>query len=1513
MTLPGGAAGKHGYHYENLWTIWQFVRMLHGQVESIRIEDPALAKVEFWVESGSERELHQVKRQHETGKWTLHGLGKSLIRAIGAHLRGNNNRFVFVSGSDAPQLRSLCEAADGAESGREFQTWFLESQERKKGFEQLCGWWGCDVPTAIDFLTRITVRTVDQLGLEDALRAAMPALFLTRADTVVSVLGKVLADSVHRTWNRQELVDRLAEMGYPLRKVLSPGSAVLAIRSASDEYLDSTRSRLIRGKMLSRQTTAALLSQIDHDMANNGQGTDNVVIGEAGSGKTACVVDLADQLRSQGHATLVFRLDRVPPSAWKTTDLGYHLGLDESPALVLSAAARASGRPGVLIVDQLDAVSTMSGRNSEALDLVSNLIREARSTRLSVPIHTVIVSRAFDWKNDWQLRRLAPDIPGKPTIAEFTIAKFTTDEVRPILADAGFDPTRFRPRQLEMLRLPQNLSVFLEADFDPSGTPSFKTSTRLFSRYWDEKRRRVNRRISSDLDQWKGIIGTLSQEITHTQQLSVAREKLDAFHPEYLGSMVSEGVLSFDGHRYGFGHESFFDYCFARQFTAGQVSLVSFLEGSRQDLFRRAQVRQVLAYLRDADFDRYVRELRELITDHCIRPHIKDLALALLAEVPDPTGDEWRLWEEQIGPAVQAIADGSPNRDQLSEIAHRRLFTSRSWFAFLLEHRVVERWLKSSNSRLLDLAAHYLDHHQRHSPDRVAAVLAPYADIGGDWVPRFRRIMVYAFYGSSRPFLDLLLRLLGNGALDEDCEPSPHNHQFDFVFRGLIECSRIEWVPEVLSHRLRRRVDVLRAAGKPIGPGSLLGYDEYAIQALQLAADESPDVVVEHLLPIVLDVSDRDVIDETPPKAGEMWSRYSIRDPGGSREGALLECLAQALARLGNSDDSTLEDVIPDLRRRDTIAANHLLLALYRGGAIRYADQAVAVLCEQPWRLECGYADNPGWCAMESIRSVVPHCTVKNRRRLESLILSYRSPFEQTTMGYKWHGKSRFNLLSAFPPELRNDRANRHYRELERKFGAPIAEPETITRGFVGSPVSRQATARMTDDQWLGAITKYQAEFPTHTAESLLKGGAVELSRELGARTKEDPDRFARLALRIPADANPAYIEETLRALEKTPASIELKVAVCEKAFALWRESSGGVIADVLASLEEALPGSAIEMLTWLATEHGSPAVKNGGDEPDGSDGLTTKDLYTQGINTTRGRAAQALHKLILTDAVNIERFRPAIDQLIRDPSPAVRSCAARMLTAIWHHDPQLGTHLFESLDLSEDRLLTTPHVDALLRHTLQHHLAGARPIVTRMLRSGDKDVGEAGGRLAGLAALYHEGAADLAAEAREGGTPQRLGIAKVASQNINVSQCRKWCEENLNVLFNDDDASVRRGAAMCFRRLSDNPLDQYTDLIRWFCESRAFPDHAAHLMKALKDSPFRLPGLTCEICDRFLERYSEAGEGGHYPSDIAHLVFRTYQHHQNNESAIRALDLIDRLCLVGGGSAHQYFEEFER
>ncbi len=342
--------------------------------------------------------------------------------------------------------------------------------------------------------------------------------------------------------------------------------------------------------------------------------TDTVLTGGAGSGKTACMLGVVDALRQGDVPSLAFRLDRFVEAS-TTADLGRRLDLEESPTLVLAEAAKAAGKPGVLIVDQLDAVSAVSGR-AGAFELVEQLIIEARDAQPR-PIHVVVVCREFDWKNDSRLRQLLPD-----SAMQLDVTALATAEVEEILGDAGFRPGAFKGRQLQILALPQNLSLFLEAKFDPEATPTFATATEIFARYWDAKREAVEQHFRDGGGHWMAVVTRLCQEMTDSQQLSVPREHLDDYPARFVGLLASEGVISLDGRRCGFGHESFFDYVFARVFVTRREPITAFLKASEQHLFRRAQVRQVLAYLRDRDHAGYARELRDLLSDDAIRAHL---------------------------------------------------------------------------------------------------------------------------------------------------------------------------------------------------------------------------------------------------------------------------------------------------------------------------------------------------------------------------------------------------------------------------------------------------------------------------------------------------------------------------------------------------------------------------------------------------------------------------------------------------------------------------------------------------------------------------------------------------------------------------------------------------------------------------------------------------------------------------------------------------------------------------
>lgn len=67
-------------------------------------------------------------------------------------------------------------------------------------------------------------------------------------------------------------------------------------------------------------------------------------------------------------------------------------------------------------------------------------------------------------------------------------------------------------------------------------------------------------------------------------------------------------------------------------------------------------------------------------------------------------------------------------------------------------------------------------------------------------------------------------------------------------------------------------------------------------------------------------------------------------------------------------------------------------------------------------------------------------------------------------------------------------------------------------------PLPEQATDRMTDAQWLSAIREYADDKERGWLQDRILGGARELARVLEKRTKDHPERFARLMLALPED-----------------------------------------------------------------------------------------------------------------------------------------------------------------------------------------------------------------------------------------------------------------------------------------------------------------------------------------------------------------------------------------------------------
>ena len=325
--------------------------------------------------------------------------------------------------------------------------------------------------------------------------------------------------------------------------------------------------------------------------------------------------------------------------------------------------------------------------------------------------------------------------------------------------------------------------------------PAFDTAKVLFDRYWDAKRQSITDQITTSPDRWLEVIEALCDEMTTAQQLSVAKEKLDRFSPDYLKRMSSEGVLTFDGR-------------------------------PLRDSATRASSTTALPACSSFDSNLWLPSSRSRSStcsgapksDRCWPISVTPTGIDTCGSLPacsrakgsarisrslrlrfsprsrKPTEDEWAIWKAWTAPALKAIEDGTPNPDKLSTLAWRKFADSATWFRFAGARGVVAGWLNTDNVSLTDVAVSYVIVHGRHSPDRVAALLEPYADHGGQWPIRLLRFMQWPGHHMSRRLFDLFLRLVKNDTLGEARGPIAMSGTFWGMLYGLRKrCP--EWIP----------------------------------------------------------------------------------------------------------------------------------------------------------------------------------------------------------------------------------------------------------------------------------------------------------------------------------------------------------------------------------------------------------------------------------------------------------------------------------------------------------------------------------------------------------------------------------------------------------------------------------------------------------------------------------------------------------------------------------------------
>ncbi|MBX3747100.1 MAG: hypothetical protein KF833_17475 [Verrucomicrobiae bacterium] len=1502
-THSGGAAAKAGHFHEALWGVDAFLAVLNGEASAIRIETPGDDGAEFHLVRGVVREHWQAKRQPTNrDTWSICALRPVLQFFFEKFRAGDQCVFASVSGS--PELKKLTENARAAQSYTEFQGHFLRCG-RDAQFTDLRGYLGAlDEEEVFRFLRAVTVRSAEEVTLELQLCRVLGATFGGPGQTTMAVLRDLYLLSTHEVLTAPDIEQHLRTRGITRRRAPSP-DATNRILAVTRSYVAGQRARLIRGAAIRRAVADDLIARIQNNSAPLGI----LITSAAGGGKSACLCQIVEGLQAADVPVLAFRLDGVEPVTTAIA-LGEKLGLGDSPALVL--ADNYPKRTVALVVDQVDCVSATSGRHPDFFDAIAALRDEVLGLHSRARIYLLLACRKFDFVHDHRLKQLIAKDQSPIELSEFT-----ADETKAVLANDGGDLSRLTPPQQAMLRLPQNLSLFIGAGLART-EERFTTAKELCDAYWDAKRRAVAAQSQEWDALWYRAIQHLATAMSDRQELSVPVTTMDAFPSEMLQRMASEGVLTWDGRRYGFGHETLFDYCFARTQPHGGREFVRFLESDAQHLFRRAQLRQVLAFLRDDDFAAYLDRIVHLLRSDLIRPHLKLLTIELVAAHPEPRDEELQALMPWIDSEMACRRARKPNPDRLASRVFDAFFASRTLFTIADRLGFLELWLQSDEAWLLDTMCRYLRQQADQHSERVAELLEPFATKGGEWKPRLRYMVEGRCLGKSRRLFDLFLRLLDDGTLDDAKDRLPSNGTFWSMLHGFSD-ERPAWCAELAAHWLDRRIAIAKSTMDQHGLTGALLDDEFGVDHLFTSARKAPAAFLEHILPAIIRAAEAFRTDDHGALSSDwVWpSRHLMRQHISMYEAFLSAC-EEAFELAGRQSPDALLPCIRQLRVARHRTANFLLMCAYLSSSpAGCADEVLGLLAAEPERLLCGYSDSWFWVSRQVLEKFSPHCSEPVFRAVEAEVLAFLTPHERTREGLPRRGISAFNLLSALASHRRSNVANAQIAGWRTKFGKPDGPPRGIQSYTVVSPIPQESAQHMTDEQWLGAIAKYSSADRQFDIEHLERGGAHELAGMLRNFVKEQPERFSRLALRFPEDVEPSYFMNVLYGLKESASPMPGKIEVARRVFAREDKACLCAALDLLGTMADArLPEDAIQFIRDAA-RHSDPNA----DLADGEQAYYGGDILHHGINTVRGVAALTIGNLIKHDLQYLADFCGTIDQLVTDPSLAVRAVVASTLFAVARNDTPLALQLMEALLDSDDRLLGTAYVVHFIQSGLREHFGHFAGTIDRMLGSSRDEVRKQGGTLACLARLYHKVADPLAEVALSGDEQCRLGACQIASRNLLHPECRSWCEPALVRLFADSSKAVRTHAATCFRRLwqsPDTPLRDFEALIRSFLDSPAFAEEPSLLLYALKETNRRVPEIILDVCEIFASRCAEGARDirTSLAADeqiVGKLVFTAYAQLQSKPLYDRALALIDQLSLEGLPSASTHLADLER
>ncbi|MEP2058209.1 MAG: ATP-binding protein [Maribacter litoralis] len=419
-----------------------------------------------------------------------------------------------------------------------------------------------------------------------------------------------------------------------------------------------------------RPETQEIHNWINKELKDN-EANIAIVAGNAGMGKSVVISQLYNRLEKERIPVVSLKADRLTYSTSKELEDAFDLDIGFKTFLNQLID---NEQYGVLLIDQIDALSQALSSDLKPLKFYDNLIQKF----IGNPRVKIIVStRIYDLNYD-------PIISNYKGKRNFIIRSLDKDTLNNILNEAGIqDYNKFSDSFIDLVSVPLHLDVFLKVYTSDLHTDEIKSLQDLYSVLWRDKiigNRSLNS-IKVDYSKVSNLVFELASKMYKIQQINIDQRLFEDKFSEEIIYLRTEGIINTTD-KIEFFHQSFFDYAFARNFTNENKNLTKDVLGRHQGLFIRSKIKQILNYRRSVDEPTYCKDIKELILHEDIRFHIKLLVLQQIAFQQEPLVSEKDIVNSIILP------DTSLSDTFLS------LFMGEGWLYFFIEEDIFRKELE---------------------------------------------------------------------------------------------------------------------------------------------------------------------------------------------------------------------------------------------------------------------------------------------------------------------------------------------------------------------------------------------------------------------------------------------------------------------------------------------------------------------------------------------------------------------------------------------------------------------------------------------------------------------------------------------------------------------------------------------------------------------------------------------------------------------------------------------------